>query len=1021
MTAHAICHLDRYAAAVSSLTGRTVFVNQASRQYLVSPEVHAPAVARVAERWLERVEALRPEHKPPPGLRRAVGRLGAASDAAEMALALDRVLVAEFKDRLASSSVGGSQRFLVGLMLALWSVGAVAWPVKEQEPFSLPVLRVDDGGFIGPQRRWLARLRDFLDRGGTDDAANFRFVLDGVLGRAGVVELGDLTPQTFYQTRAAARGGRLRSTGVAAVLHCLREDYAGRGIAWTPQDFGVLRAETGRRVRDDSFRWLLRRAPDLQDWARLARAHIEATPANWKTRKSAVNHFLIHLMENPSLPRNPAAYFDVRNRPSVLFDVPGNGGRQTMGVVREFLDEVLVKTCSLADGGEPPVLRPGFACPLPKRSYKGVNKGETHREAMPTRLIRQAMGILTEDDFAWPRNVGKVGDTFRWRDPATGRFEAIWSPVRAYALLAKLLLPVRTHQVRHLDSGEGDTSRYETDGRWVANHGPHRPRDRPPVERGVFRRYRRKDGSEGAVLYINTNKTADVDGPDKGYVMPWEKVDALRLFAGLRDWQQRYNPVAGPTPWSDIRELRGIKHEDDLVRMGANFFLFRDPCHRYRPDLPVTDVRVRNLWLKLMEELERRLAAAGDASPNGGPIRLILSKDAGGAASSAVFDLHSLRVTLITAMYEEGVPPEYLMKIVGHASVLMTLYYTKFGVEALSLRMDEALLERQRKAQAEMAGFLRRAGREELERAVAHRGPAALDALAGGTGAGMVVMDHGICPVAARRCHDGLAVADPAGGATKHRPVPGGATNCVRCRFFLSGPAFLFGLEAHVGDLAYRLRKASYAFEKAQDRFDALSDAYAAALEAGEPFHRQRELQIAETAFEAATAGVDAIALSLQAAYALTEQCIRINNRGHGGVVLVAVGGVEQVEAVLSECHEFEQLHRVCVGATFFDGLDIDWQRPNLERARLFDRVLRAAGHEARFSLLDDDGALKTANAMGQFLYARLDKDTVHALVDGRTTLRAIGMEGPFLSRLETLAPKTLAGAPSARLLETGR
>lgn len=131
------------------------------------------------------------------------------------------------------------------------------------------------------------RLRDFLDRGGTDDAANFRFVLDGVLGRAGVVELGDLTPQTFYQTRAAARGGRLRSTGVAAVLHCLREDYAGRGIAWTPQDFGVLRAETGRRVRDDGFRWLLRRAPDLQEWARLARARIEATPANWKTRVEA--------------------------------------------------------------------------------------------------------------------------------------------------------------------------------------------------------------------------------------------------------------------------------------------------------------------------------------------------------------------------------------------------------------------------------------------------------------------------------------------------------------------------------------------------------------------------------------------------------------------------------------------------------------------------------------------------------------------------------------------------------------
>ena len=691
-----------------------------------------------------------------------------------------------------------------------------------------------------------------------------------------------------------------------------------------------------------------------------------------------------------------------------------------MSVVHEFLDEVLHKTCSMADDNEMPVLMPGFAVPLPRPVYKGVNKGETHRETMPTRLIRQAMAILTENDFAWPRSVGKVSDSFRWRNPETGKFETVWSPVRTYALIIKLLLPARTHQVRYLDSGEGDTLRYEADGRWVPNIGLHQPQGSVPVERGVFRKYRRKDGSDGAVFYFNTNKTADIDSIAKGYVMPWEKADALRIFVATRDWQERFNLVAGPTAWSDIQELKPIKHEDDLVKMGANRFLFRDPCHRYRPDLPVTDVRLRNLWLKLMEELERRLAKAGETLPNGEPIRLILTRDRTGGAQSAVFDLHTLRVTLITAMYEEGVPPEYLMKIVGHASVLMTLYYTKLSVETLSLRMNEALRERQRKAQAEMAGFLQRVSRKELERVVAHRNPAALDALASGTGTGMVVMDHGICPVAARRCHEGLAVVDPASGATRHQAVPGGAANCVRCRFFLSGPAFLFGLEAHVNDLAYRLKKESHAFEKAQDRFDALSDAYAAALEAGEPFHRQRDLEIAEAAFEAATAEVDGIALGLQAAYALTEQCIRINSQptGSNGVTLVAVGGVEQVEAVLSESHEFEQLHRICVGATFFDGLNINWRQPNLERARLFDRMLRAAGHEPRFSLLDDDDALKVSNAMGQFLYARLDKDTVHALVDGRTTLRAIGLDKPFIAQLETLTPKSLGAASSTRLLE---
>ncbi|MFU0418048.1 integrase, partial [Acinetobacter baumannii] len=184
-------------------------------------------------------------------------------------------------------------------------------------------------------------------------------------------------------------------------------------------------------------------------------------------------------------------------------------------------------------------------------------------------------------------------------------------------------------------------------------------------------------------------------------------------------------------------------------------------------------------------------------------------------------------------------------------------------------------------------------------------------------------MDHGICAVSAKRCHEGLAITDPATGVTRYHAVPGGATNCSRCRFFITGPAFLFGLEAHVNDLSYRLKKASYAFEKAQERFDALADAHAASLGQGMPFHRQRDLEIAETAFESSTAEVDGIALSLQAAYALTEQCIRIAGKTKGdGLALVAAGGTGQVEAVLSEGHEFEQLNRICMSATLFDGLN---------------------------------------------------------------------------------------------------
>ncbi len=1012
MTQH-IWHLDRYVALTSELTGRTVYANESPDSYLISPNWSQDSVKEVVAEWEARIQELPVSHRPPTPQRTAALELGFCSTPEAFGAGLDRLLLREFKDKLDNPVYKASQRALSALMLALWCRGLVAWPATSQEPFPSANLSLDNFGWGGDHRKFLTRVRGYLDRGGRNDSFNFRFFVDMMLSRAGLTELGDVTPVTMQYLPGQTRKMKPRPMAFSGVLQALRESYSVKRVPWTLEAFGFYRAKSGHLRRDDDFSWAIAKDSSLESWVNLAKQHLAENPANFKKRRSSVIAFIQYLVDNPSITRSPVGYFDVRRRPEPLFHVAGNKGRQTMTAVHQFLQEVLLKVCTLTDDYELPILMPGFANPVVLPSYRGVNKGETHREPMPTRLIRQAMNIITENDFAWVREVTKHKDTFRWQNPETGEFESVWSPVRAYALLAKLLLPARTFQVRHLDSGEGDSLRYGVDGQWTRNGGPHAPAE-VNVEQGVFRQYKRQDGGLGAVLYFNTNKTADIDKEkdDSGFVMPWEKRDALELFARLRDWQEKYNPVHGPTQWSDIVELKASKHADDLVKRGSNYFLFRDPCNRHRPDLPVTDVRLRNLWLKLMEELEHRMRQSGETLANGEPVKLIASYDKSGQPSSALFDLHTLRVTIITAMYEEGVPPEILMKIVGHASVLMTLYYTKLNAETISLMLDSAVLERQRKAQTEMAGFIQRASRQELEQAVARSHGSALDALTMGTGTGFVVMDHGLCPVGAKRCHEGLAALDPASGITRFLQVPGGASNCVRCRFFISGPAFLFGLEAHVIDLSYRLRKASAGYEKAQVRFDTLSDRYSEALECGEPFAQLSELKIAETALESTTAEVDAIALSLQAAYALTEQSIRINNRwadqGGTGLSLVVVGGTGVLEAVLTESHEFEQLHRICTSATLFDGLQINWQRPNLERARMFDRMLRASGHEPHFSLLDDEDALGVANEMGKFLYARLGPKTVHDLIDGRTTLRALGMEKAFAAQLESLTPKAL-------------
>lgn len=1012
MTQH-IWHIDQFVALTSELTGRTVYANQSADTYLISPAWNRQAVQDIVAEWSARMLALPLTRRPPPPQRAAVLELAACGSPEAFGAGLDAVLLREFKEKFEKPGVKASQRFLGQLMLSFWCKGLVAWPRSSQEPFPTVVLSLDNAGWSTGHKAVLTRVRRYLDRGVQDDSVNFRFFVDMMLSRAGIVELGDVTPVTMQYEPGQTRQGKPRAMAFSGVLQALRETYSVKQVPWTLEAFGFYRAKSGHLRRDDDFTWALARDPAMDAWVNLAKQHLVENPANFKKRRSSMNVFIKHIVENPGITRSPVGYFDVRRRPEPLFHIEGNSGRGMMTVVHQFLSEVLLKVCTQTDDHEMPILMPGFANPLERPTYRGVNQGETHREPMPTRLIRQAMNILTENDFAWFKEVGRYKDTFRRQNPETGEFENVWSPVRAYAILAKLLLPARSFQVRHLDSGESDTLRYGVDGMWNLNRGPHAPTT-DTIERGVFRKYKRKDESLGAVLYFNTNKTSDIekDASETGYVMPWEKRDALELFARLRDWQEKYNPVHGPTEWSDIVELKSNKHADDLRRRGANYFLFRDPCNRHRPDLPVTDVRLRNLWLKLMEELQRRMQLAGETLASGEAVKLVASYDKDGQPSSALFDLHTLRVTMITAMYEEGVPPEILMKIVGHASVIMTLYYTKLNAETISVQLDAAVQERQRKSQTDMAGFIQRASQQELELAVARTHGSSLDALSSGTGTGLVVMDHGLCPVSAKRCHEGLAALDTSSGIMRFLAVPGGASNCVRCRFFISGPAFLFGLEAHVVDLSYRLRKASVAFEKAQVRFDALSDQYADTLGSGIPFAKQRELEIAETSFESVTAEVDAIALSLQAAYALTEQSIRINNLDGGqagtGLALVAVGGTSELGAVLSECHEFEQLHRICTSATLFDGLTINWQQPNLERARLFDRMLRASGHEPHFTLLDEEDALGVANAMGKFLYARLGPKTVHDLIDGRTTLRALGMEKAFAAQLESVAPKSL-------------
>ncbi|ALD02581.1 hypothetical protein AMQ28_09590 [Acinetobacter sp. TTH0-4] len=153
----------------------------------------------------------------------------------------------------------------------------------------------------------------------------------------------------------------------------------------------------------------------------------------------------------------------------------------------------------------------------------------------------------------------------------------IWSPVVAMVLFIKLHLPLRTYQVRMLDSGEADSLRYEK-GKWVNNHHAFAFKH---YRKGVFRQFKdNATGLESTGLYISTNKTADQNKEEfeRGYEVPWQNEDVLYWLEKLRNWQEKYNPINKPTDCTTLeaKHTKSKKSHAYLSAMGYSCFLFRD-------------------------------------------------------------------------------------------------------------------------------------------------------------------------------------------------------------------------------------------------------------------------------------------------------------------------------------------------------------------------------------------------------------------------------------------------------------
>jgi hypothetical protein len=145
-----------------------------------------------------------------------------------------------------------------------------------------------------------------------------------------------------------------------------------------------------------------------------------------------------------------------------------------------------------------------------------------------------------------------------------------------------------------------------------------------------------------------------------------------------------------------------------------------------------------------------------------------------------------------------------LSKVVaGHATILMTLRYTKFDAAHINEVLTKARMQAVAAGRNQFANFLQNATLEEAMRMTARLSDDGLNQIKGAydEATGWSRLEIGICPNGCTQCHVG---GDPI--ANRHdrgkdksiyAPVSGGPRNCVRCRFFVTGLPFLIPLWAH--------------------------------------------------------------------------------------------------------------------------------------------------------------------------------------------------------------------------------
>jgi len=784
------------------------------------------------------------------------------------------------------------------------------------------------------------------------------------------------------------------------------------------------------RSSDTSFSWLpVERGEAWERWRQFLSGWMATQTGSIGVKINAMNWFAVNYL--PLVPggASPEVFFQFAQqdllpdlRSLLEASMNSNTAVKNQNWIVSLFDWIIIHSFSEpTDHGVPVAMAKN---PFVKGKEKTVIT-ETVHSPLPYAYIRELREILcpqargTFHDWKWAQmQSGQLrsdfGDWFQvaqsiinendpdcvWRFK-NGRYE-IWSPVRSVALYTKLHLPLRTYQVRLLDSGEADTWRYVA-GDWVLNesHEFSLGRESNPWKRGVFCRIHSQDiGEVMTGLYISTNKTADQNKEtrERGYTIPWQNEDVLYWLERLRNWQEKYNPIAGPTPCTELGEKHcGVKTQEQKSDMGSICFLFRDPtADEGERDKPITISSLPNLWYRLLSTLEDRVADRGQTLSDGSRLRFV-EPPAPGLKTPPVktdFPLHSLRVSLLTCYAMEGhVPMPVLSKLIaGHSRIIMTLHYTKPTPAMVSQVMDSASGRISAVQDESLKVFLKDADMRQIHSKTAYIDASAIElVLLNRNAIGWEQRHIGLCLVGGNSvrsdemsniggCWNGGELLGRGGRGNVYGPVPHGLENCVRCRWFLTDASYLPALVAHLNMLSYRASLVSSVAVEIEQERDALLNEMYFAKEEKRPFLLQAELQQAESRYQKQVKEADEYAKDLVSCFQIISRIIAIEeerNADDSSAKLVALGSLEDIHQPISFIEtnsEMWQLSQLCENAEIYAALTDDLRAtPAIEkRSRALNNLLMQGGYAPILMGMDDRLQLIAGNAMMRSMALRV-------------------------------------------------